>query len=121
MRLPEPNQKLHLYFIITIPSHHNGLAIVVSATSHLDPVNPLCVLQPGDPPSIKHRSYINYASLYLGNIEALDRAFLDPDFPYRRDQKASPETVHRIQQGALKWPRLESEQRYLIERAISEG
>lgn len=120
MKRPECGQKPHLYFIITIPKHHNGWAVVVGLTSDVDMADPLCVLQPSDHPSVKCESYINYSSLALANIGKLEDAFLRSGRSYRRDRKAPSETVYRIQQGALQWPLLEPEQRSLIERATIE-
>jgi len=121
MKLPGHGQKPHLYFIITIPKHYDGRAVVVGLTSHLDlTTNPLYVFQRSDHPSIEHKSYVKYSSLLLGNMDQLERAFLKPGCLYWRDRAAASETVYKIQQEALRSPHLDPQQQNLIERAISE-
>lgn len=119
MKFPNSKQKEHLYFIITIPSHSGGQALIVNMTTTRNPEIPLCELNIGDHRSVKTKSYINYAALKAPNVTALAKAFMTHKTHLLRwDRKASPALIERIQNVALTWELLEPPQAKLIRRAM---
>ena len=89
----------HLWFVISDTKHDEQLVLFVNMTSHSIYEDPACLLNPGDHPFVKHRSYINYAearvSPKLHLIEAVEKGLLNPHRP------ASDELILRIQKGLL--------------------
>lgn len=118
MKRPTPGSIEHLYFVITIPEHCNGEAVVVNATSSKED-DALCVLTRKDHPSIKHDSYVYHKNFLLANMAQLQKA-LNKSKNYRRDRKAALKTIRKIQDAALRHARkLEKKHLDLINQAIA--
>jgi hypothetical protein len=92
----------HLYFIISNPDEKDRILMVNLSTFIEDSIEKeqICILEVGDHPYVRHKSFINYAESICpmkSEIEAAIKLNL-----FDRDEDASPELIKNIQVGATK-------------------
>ncbi len=70
---PPPEQKPHLFFVLTFPLKKDGedKVLIVNITSTR--IDERYTLSPGDHPSIDHNSYINYPQAKIMSVKDLEQ------------------------------------------------
>lgn len=94
-----PDTPSHLWIVITAPTAEAAEVGIVNLTSRNPPCDDTCIVTHEEHPFVHHDSIIEYRRGKLVANHVLDSAY---DHGYlRMHQRASPELLRRIQEGAL--------------------
>ena len=70
--------RMHLFIILTNPSTEKKLNIIVSISTYTGwPNDPTCILNQGDHPFIRHKSYVLYSKAKIFKSKKLTRGVQD--------------------------------------------
>lgn len=89
----------HLHVIITDTAKYPDRVVLVSFSRVWPGCDPACLLEPGDHPFIREKTYVAYEWARNPSLTSLQQLFQNGECEER--EPASPELVQRIIDGAL--------------------
>jgi hypothetical protein len=87
----------HLYIVVSDPSQDNENILIANVTSD-GSWDDSCVLVPGDHPSIKHESYVNFQRAKCVTRDGIRSGHDSGIFSF--DVALSPEVLDKVRKGA---------------------
>jgi hypothetical protein len=115
------SSKHHLYFAITSARTPDDPVLLVNATTRKSTSDTTCILVPNLHPCVKKESVIEYGRSFVCQARALLNLLSQRPNLWRRVEDASPELLCRIQEGALRSPRLVEKHRRLLLSELGRG
>lgn len=114
----------HLFTVVIDPvilPHAGGhpIVVLVNFTSIRDnaPYEDACVVQAGEHPFIRHRSYVTYRYARIESVERIKDLLKKGVFVEK--EPCSPELLEKILQGALKSKLISREIKRIIEQSLA--
>ena len=95
---PRANTPTHLWTIISDPSQ-SPTVLIVNFTSWDDWPQEACIVEAGEHPFIKHKSYINYDDAQLPPLQMLQRAY--DEHLITEKEPLTDELLQRIRESAV--------------------
>jgi len=109
----------HLWFVVSDPTFNHGVVLIANMTTRRSGSEDCCVLQPGDHPSIKRESVINYLRARCVPAKNIEEAYkMRPDC-IMFAEPADEILVIRILRGALKSNRVSPEWQELARKELT--
>jgi hypothetical protein len=88
----------HLWFVISEPRLDPREVLIVNFTTWKEGCDPACIVEPGEHPFVRHRTYVRYRAAQSRSLAQL-AALLIKNLLVR-EEPASPELLARMRHGA---------------------